>query len=229
MSRLPSQRQRRGRKRQRLLRRAGLVLLGAFSSVALGAGLVASAAVRLVRGQKPISAEGPALLPPQRRRFLKLTGFTLAGLAGAATAVPIVGWIFPRFALPEDEWTDAGPTDRYPHESTTLTVVYNRMLPPWASPTDKIPIYVKRAAGDEFKVLSVHCAHLGCPLSWFKESGLFMCPCHGGVFYADGTYAAGPPPRNMYELAHRVRNGRLEVRAGHFPVNWWPGSGGGGT
>ena len=51
---------------------------------------------------------------------------------------------------------------------------------------------------DQFLVLSVNCAHLGCPVTWFPQSGLFMCPCHGGVYYANGEHASGPPPRGCF-------------------------------
>jgi menaquinol-cytochrome c reductase iron-sulfur subunit len=70
---------------------------------------------------------------------------------------------------------------------------------------------------DQFLVLAVNCAHLGCPVSWFPQSGLFMCPCHGGVYYASGERAAGPPPRGLFHCAWRVRDGQLEVQAPHYP------------
>ncbi len=46
--------------------------------------------------------------------------------------------------------------------------------------------------GHKFLVFAVNCAHLGCPVAWFPQSGLFMCPCHGGVYYANGERASGP-------------------------------------
>jgi Rieske Fe-S protein len=74
-----------------------------------------------------------------------------------------------------------------------------------------------------FLVLAVNCAHLGCPVEWFQESGLFMCPCHGGVYYADGGRASGPPPRGLYRCVHRVTRAgsgvfQLEIQAPHFPT-----------
>ena len=54
------------------------------------------------------------------------------------------------------------------------------------------------------------CAHLGCPVSWFPQSGLFMCPCHGGVYYGNGERASGPPPRGLYRCVWRIRKGQLE-------------------
>jgi Rieske Fe-S protein len=76
--------------------------------------------------------------------------------------------------------------------------------------------------GYKFLVFSVNCAHLGCPVEWFAESGLFMCPCHGGVYYANGKHASGPPPRGLFACVYRVTRNRgldlLEIQAPHFPT-----------
>jgi Rieske Fe-S protein len=73
-----------------------------------------------------------------------------------------------------------------------------------------------------FLVLAVNCAHLGCPVEWFQESGLFMCPCHGGVYYGNGERASGPPPRSLYHCVSRIRRTDgalvLEIQAPHFPT-----------
>jgi menaquinol-cytochrome c reductase iron-sulfur subunit len=53
---------------------------------------------------------------------------------------------------------------------------------------------------------------------WFPESELFMCPCHGGVFYANGAHASGPPPRALYRYNHKVENGQLWISAGEMPT-----------
>ncbi|MCA9264920.1 MAG: Rieske (2Fe-2S) protein, partial [Planctomycetales bacterium] len=90
--------------------------------------------------------------------------------------------------------------------------------------TGKIAIYVRRVAAGTFSVFSVHCTHLGCPVNWIAEAGLFMCPCHGGVFYEDGAHASGPPPRGLYEFEHRIENGRLWVKLGHLPTLAQPAS-----
>jgi Rieske Fe-S protein len=70
---------------------------------------------------------------------------------------------------------------------------------------------------EQFLVLCINCAHLGCPVSWFPQSGLFLCPCHGGVYYANGAHASGPPPRGLYHIVWRVRGNRLEIQAPHYP------------
>ena len=90
---------------------------------------------------------------------------------------------------------------------------------------------------DQFLVLAVNCAHLGCPVSWFPQSGLFMCPCHGGVYYATGERASGPPPRGLFTCVWQVRDGRargpgpalsdLAGHAGRVGMTASDGAGGG--
>ena len=63
-------------------------------------------------------------------------------------------------------------------------------------------------------VLSNSCAHLGCPVRWFPEKKLYLCPCHGGLYDINGGWVGGPPPRGMYRYTEaEVReNGKLYVK-----------------
>ncbi len=88
----------------------------------------------------------------------------------------------------------------------------------WDGETDDIPCWVRRVQGETFQVFAINCAHLGCPVRWFPQSGLFMCPCHGGVYYQDGSRASGPPPRGLFEYAYKVENGHLMIEAGQLPT-----------
>src|SRR4029450_9274663 len=76
---------------------------------------------------------------------------------------------------------------------------------------------------------AVNCAHLGCPVRWFAQSRLFMCPCHGGAYYEDGSRASGPPPRGLFEYEYQVRDGVLWVRGGQLPTLSGPGGARGGA
>jgi Rieske Fe-S protein len=77
---------------------------------------------------------------------------------------------------------------------------------------------VRRTGAEQFQVFAINCAHLGCPVRWFPQSRLFMCPCHGGVYYEDGSRASGPPPRGLFEYEYRIREGQLWVRGGQLPT-----------
>src|SRR5260370_17966669 len=78
--------------------------------------------------------------------------------------------------------------------------------------------WVRRVGGCKFRSFPANCTHLGCPVRWFEQSQLFLCPCHGGAFYADGEHAAGPPPRALYEYEYKVENGELMVKGGVLPT-----------
>jgi len=47
---------------------------------------------------------------------------------------------------------------------------------------------------------------------------LFMCPCHGGVYYRDGARASGPPERGLTEYPCKVENGQISIYAGELPT-----------
>jgi Rieske Fe-S protein len=70
-------------------------------------------------------------------------------------------------------------------------------------------------ASQRINVLSNSCAHLGCPVRWVitEGKGEFLCPCHGGIYDINGTYVAGPPPRDMYSYTYEVReDGHVYVK-----------------
>ncbi|MGC2544526.1 MAG: (2Fe-2S)-binding protein, partial [Silvibacterium sp.] len=56
------------------------------------------------------------------------------------------------------------------------------------------------------------------PVHWFPQSKLFMCPCHGGVYYQNGDVAAGPPPRGLYQYEYKVVGNQLMIWAGELPT-----------
>ena len=74
--------------------------------------------------------------------------------------------------------------ERLPVWRDKADYVCESVFDPWDGATAKVPAYVRHAAPNEFTVFAINCAHLGCPVRSFSESQLFMCPCHGGVYYA---------------------------------------------
>lgn len=52
----------------------------------------------------------------------------------------------------------------------------------------------------EYKVFSGICTHLGCQVSWEGYKDRFYCPCHKGIFAANGEVIDGPPPRPLDEF-----------------------------
>jgi Rieske Fe-S protein len=116
------------------------------------------------------------------------------------------------------QWVSLGSTETFPEGQTRLATFRNPFGHPWDGVTDNTACWVRNAGGGKFQVFAMNCAHLGCPVRWFPQSGLFMCPCHGGVYYSDGAVAAGPPPRGLFEYPWEIRDGKLMIRAGQLPT-----------
>lgn len=153
-----------------------------------------------------------------RRGFLFGAGSALLTVGGVLVAIPVVGTLFaPARRSDPNRWVDLGPLDQFPEGTTRLAKFTN----PGSAPTDgetlRNACWVRSLGSDRFQVFAVNCAHLGCPVRWFEQSRLFMCPCHGGVYYEDGSRASGPPPRGLFEYQWRVANGRLQIEAGRLP------------
>lgn len=154
-----------------------------------------------------------------RRRFFEKVSFALGGLCAAILGVPLLGFVFaPLFRKVPEKWLSIGKvTDFKTGQTVNVTIVDPSPLP-WAGVTSKTAAWVRRVNEGEFIAFSVHCTHMGCPVRWLADAGLFMCPCHGGVYYSDGTVAAGPPPKPLVHLQVRVENGQVQVKTIPIPI-----------
>ena len=161
--------------------------------------------------------------PPVRRTFLR---WLVAGAGAAASvflAVPLIRYLVGPLRLPPVDWWPLGPVSKFPVGQTRFATFDNPIRQPWDGMTAHTGVYVRNLGkGDDgqerFLVFAVNCAHLGCPVEWFPQSGLFMCPCHGGVYYEDGSHASGPPPRGLFHCVPQVKDGQLWVQAPHLPT-----------
>ncbi len=157
---------------------------------------------------------------PTRRDWLFTAGVAINVAAGVLLAIPLVGFVFASFVERKDprNWISLGPVEGFPEGKTRIATYRNPFTRPWDGQTADIPCWVRRVSGEQFQVFAINCTHLGCPVRWFQESGLFLCPCHGGVYYEDGARAAGPPPRGLFQYDHKVENGQLWVKGGEMPT-----------
>lgn len=61
-------------------------------------------------------------------------------------------------------------------------------------------ILVKRSTSG-FQAFSSVCPHLGCRVHWETDKQRFFCPCHRGIFDAEGVAISGPPADAGQRLA----------------------------
>ena len=91
------------------------------------------------------------------------------------------------------------------------------------------PVYLMRH-GEDLIAFDGRCTHLGCTVRFRPATsedrppgdrssadrdtgtGEFQCPCHGGVFDADGNPQSGPVSEPLRRLETRVVDGTVEVR-----------------
>jgi menaquinol-cytochrome c reductase iron-sulfur subunit len=163
-------------------------------------------------------AQEVSLTTSGRRRFLKWLGLGLATITSGLALIPVIAAIFsPVIRKLPDVWIDLGPLEHFPLGEMLLVTFWQPHRVPWDGLSKKTAAYVQRTPAQVI-VFSVHCAHMDCPVSWFATSGLFMCPCHGGVYNANGAVVGGPPPRGLFRYEHKVEKGHLHILAGHLPL-----------
>jgi Rieske Fe-S protein len=159
-------------------------------------------------------------LTVSRRWLLLKVGALFNAVVGVAVAVPVVKYLLSP-AKPDDaykSWVSLGSVDTFPVGETRLAKFTNPVSQDWDGDTDRVACWVRHISQQEFQVFAINCAHLGCPVRWFPQAQLFMCPCHGGAYYADGSRASGPPERGLFTYNAKIVNGELQINAGQMPT-----------
>ena len=159
-------------------------------------------------------------LTVSRRWLLLKVGALFNAVVGAAVAVPVVKYLLSP-VKPDDaykSWVSLGSVETFPVGETRLAKFTNPVSREWDGETDRIACWVRRISEKEFQVFAINCAHLGCPVRWFPQSQLFMCPCHGGAYYSDGSRASGPPERGLFTYDTKIIDGKLQINAGRMPT-----------
>jgi Rieske Fe-S protein len=179
----------------------------------------------------------PAALAPEaplpaytRSRFLEASFFGLSAALGGVLTLPVLGFmVLPPFTNVEEDEVDLGPTENFPEGEF---VIANYLANPKVGDVSRRTVFVRNNGSADsgqpsFTILYSRCVHLGCPVQpngpideeakkTLKDVELrpvlaqsFGCPCHGGLYDAEGNRQAGPPVRSMDRYTFSIRNGRL--------------------
>ena len=161
-----------------------------------------------------------------RRNLFVKVGIVVNTVAGVILAVPILRYLLSPVAKGQqnryDSWVPLGNLAQFPSGETRLATYRNPFVTQSDGKTADIACWVRNVDGRNFQVFAVNCAHLGCPVRWFPQSGLFMCPCHGGAYYQDGSRASGPPERGLFQYDYKTDGERLFIKAGQLPTPGQP-------
>src|SRR5678816_3769186 len=155
-----------------------------------------------------------------RRGLFTKVGILFNGVVAAALAVPIVQYLASSVTRGRADgylsWVPLGPISEFPEGETRLATFRNPYVTPADGKTADTACWVRRIEGDQFQVFAVNCAHLGCPVRWFPQSGLFMCPCHGGAYYRARSRAPGRQEAQLFVYPVNVENVEITIHAGEL-------------
>ncbi|MBK0379687.1 QcrA and Rieske domain-containing protein [Mucilaginibacter segetis] len=155
----------------------------------------------------------------KRRSFLVKLSVGLAAISAAIAGVPVLSAVFaPLIKKTPKLWRQVGLVDTFNVGDTKLVTFENADPENWAGVTAHSAAWLRRDAENKFTAFSANCTHLGCPVRWESDAELFMCPCHGGVYYKDGTVAAGPPPKALVQYAVRINKNQVEIQTAPIPI-----------
>ncbi len=198
----------------------------------------------------PVTAASDKPLPAYpRSKFLEASLIGLSAALGGVLTLPVLGFmVLPSFTDVEDNDVDLGPIDNFP-EGQYVIATY--LANPSQGEVTRRTAFIRRNAvegnGDpSFTILYSRCVHLGCPVqpngpideSALKKVGnvelrpvlaqSFGCPCHGGLYDAEGNRTAGPPVRSLDRYSFSIKNGKLVLNE-HFAVGSVSGTGANAT
>jgi Rieske Fe-S protein len=158
-----------------------------------------------------------------RRGVLRLFTVVFGGLFGGLCGGSGLATLFSKRG--DDGWQAVGKLAELP--DGTASRVRFTVKAGWES-TER-PVYLMRR-GQEITAFDGRCTHLGCTVRFRAgdpaagdpaagetaagetAAGEFRCPCHGGVFDADGQPQSGPVSEPLRRLETRVVNGTIEAR-----------------
>jgi len=136
----------------------------------------------------------------ERRKFLgKLTALAVSVLGGFAAFIA-GGFLY--------------PVQR--RKPPALFVCLESELPPGRpleikDPKGRSVLLMRKTDGPLLAVGTV-CSHLGCQVFYRPKKKQFDCPCHEGVFDAEGNPVSGPPRLPLDRYPTQVRRGKVFVQ-----------------
>jgi menaquinol-cytochrome c reductase iron-sulfur subunit len=156
-----------------------------------------------------------------RRRLLIAISLGSGAFVAAAASIPIFGFLLsPMLRKFPPTWRDVGPLSHFDIGATVEVNLATSGGLPWDSNSQLVGAWLRRDNETDFTAYSSKCTHLGCPVRWIPSAELFMCPCHGGVYFKDGDVAAGPPPEPLQQFPVRLHGDRVQVQWVAEQVNY---------
>jgi Rieske Fe-S protein len=165
-----------------------------------------------------------------RSRFREASTIGVGAAIGAVVTLPVLGFtVLPSFTNIDEQEADLGPIENFPEGEY---VIASYLANPSQGEVTRRTAFVRNNGPAEsgepsFTILYSRCVHLGCPVqpngpideeNTTEVDGVelrpvlaqsFGCPCHGGLYDAEGNRQAGPPVRSLDRMTFSIKGGRL--------------------
>jgi menaquinol-cytochrome c reductase iron-sulfur subunit len=167
-----------------------------------------------------------------RATFLSVATIGVGGLIGAAVTLPVLGFaVLPSFEGDGVKTHDVnlGPITNFPEGEYVIATF---MDDPNAGEVSRRTAFIRNNGRTNdgvpsFTAIYSRCVHLGCPVQPNGPidenakkvvngvelrpvlAASFGCPCHGGLYDAEGNRSAGPPVRSLDRFEFSIVNGDL--------------------
>jgi len=149
--------------------------------------------------------EPPA--PTGRRLALVLFVNTVVALIGGGLAAVLGAFTFgSRASASQVRWSRAGTTSDLKPDEPVARVLSVSRVDGWYRARARETVFLVWDGDKTIRAMSATCTHLGCQVQWQSKEKKFRCPCHGGVYAADGTVLEGPPPRPLQTIEARLES-----------------------
>ena len=148
-----------------------------------------------------------------RRSFLVRAIVAVQAAIGASVAF-VVGatTLAPSFFRRDDTWLQAAELDSLPENQPVPVTLRVTRSDGYSQVVDRTVVYLVRTSERDVRALQSTCTHLGCRTAYDRKTKRILCPCHGGVFDAQGNVLEGPPPSPLPSLATRIEGGTCSCR-----------------
>jgi Rieske Fe-S protein len=140
----------------------------------------------------------------RRRALMLFVNTTLALVGGGLTALLGAFALRPPGSAAAARWVRAGTTDDLKPDEPVARVLAVSRVDGWYRERARQTVFLVWDGDKNIRAMSATCTHLGCQVQWDAKGKKFRCPCHGGVYAADGRVLEGPPPRPLDVVEARI-------------------------
>jgi Rieske Fe-S protein len=146
----------------------------------------------------------PSPLAGRRRTLTLFVNATIALIGGGLAALLGAFAFGPKARAAEGRWIRAGTTSDLKPDEPVARVLSVARVDGWYRERARETVFLVWDGDRTIHALSATCTHLGCQVRWEAKDKKFRCPCHGGVYGADGAVLEGPPPRPLDRVEARI-------------------------